>query len=77
MIDNLEAPVDRASALAHATLFDGNPDSVNRVPTEIAAVTPEQVQQFVKKYLVPTNRTIIERDPAPGAGEESKKPEEK
>jgi predicted Zn-dependent peptidase len=76
MIDNLEAPIDRASALAHATLFDGNPDAVNRVPTEIASVTPEQVQQFVKKYLVPTNRTIIERDPAP-AGDESKKPEEK
>ena len=76
MIDNLEAPVDRASALAHATLFDGNPDRVNKVPSEIAGVTAEQVQQFVKKYLVSTNRTIIERDAAPASGgDEEKKPE--
>ncbi|MGZ4816951.1 MAG: M16 family metallopeptidase, partial [Terriglobales bacterium] len=76
MIDNLEAPIDRASVLAHATLFDGNPDRVNRLPNELASVTPDQVKQFAKKYLVATNRTVIERDPAPAAGnEEPKKPE--
>lgn len=77
MIDNLEAPVDRASALAHATLFDGNPDRVNRLPAEIASVTPEQVKQFAQKYLVATNRTVIERDPAPATGNEAPKKEEK
>lgn len=76
MIDNLEAPVDRASVLAHATLFDGNPDRVNKLPSEIASVTPNQVKEFAKKYLVPTNRTIIERDAAPASGnDDSKKPE--
>jgi zinc protease len=76
MIDNLEAPIDRASALAHATLFDGNPDSVNRLPSDIAGVTPEQVKQFVKKYLVANNRTVIERDPAAESkSDETKKPE--
>jgi zinc protease len=76
MLDNLEAPIDRASALAHATLFDGNPDTVNRLPGEIAGVTPEQVKQFARKYLVATNRTVVERDPAPAsaANDESKKP---
>ena len=76
MIDNLEAPIDRASVLAHATLFDGNPDRVNRLPAELASVTPEQVKEFAKKYLVATNRTTIERDPAPASTtEDQKKPE--
>ncbi|HVZ18568.1 MAG TPA: pitrilysin family protein [Terriglobales bacterium] len=74
MIDNLEAPIDRASVLSHATLFDGNPDRVNRLPNELANVTPEQVKNFARKYLVATNRTVIERDPAPAA-ENQKKPE--
>jgi len=76
MIDNLEAPIDRASALAHATLFDGNPDRVNRLPSELATVTPEQVKQFAKQYLVASNRTIIERDPAAESkSDETKNPE--
>ena len=73
IIDQLEAPIDRASALAHATLFDGTPDRVNRIPSEIAGVTPEQVKQFAKKYLVPANRTIIQRDPAPDSGSDGSK----
>ena len=76
MIDNLEAPIDRASVLAHATLFDGNPDRVNRLPAELASVTPEQVKAFAKKYLVATNRTVIEREPAPASTPENQnKPE--
>jgi predicted Zn-dependent peptidase len=75
MIDNLEMPIDRASALAHATLFDGTPDRINKLPAEIASVTPEQVKNFAKKYLVASNRTIVERDPAPaGAEDKSEKP---
>jgi len=61
MIDQLETPIDRASALAHATLFDGTPDRVNRIPSEIASVTPEQVKRFARKYLVAANRTVIQR----------------
>jgi len=71
LIDQMEAPIDRASLLAHATLFDGKPDSVNRIPTELAAVTPADVKAFTRKYLVPSNRTIIERDPV--SGDEEKK----
>ncbi len=62
----LELPVERASVLAHATLFDGKPDRVNEIPDELAHITPEQVKAFARKYLVPTNRTVIERVPAAG-----------
>jgi zinc protease len=64
---NLENPIDRASALSHAVLFDGSFDSVYQVPEELAKVTPAQVRAFAAKYLVSTNRTIINRAPAPSA----------
>jgi predicted Zn-dependent peptidase len=67
----LEIPVDRASVLAHATLFDGNPQRVNEIPDELARVTPEEVEAFARKYLVSTNRTIIDRVPTSAPGEES------
>jgi zinc protease len=62
--DNLESPINRASALSHAVLFDGSFDSVYQVPDRVAKVTPEQVRNFAAKYLVPSNRTIINRVPA-------------
>jgi predicted Zn-dependent peptidase len=67
----LEIPVERASVLAHATLFDGNPQRVNEIPDELARVTPEEVRAFSRKYLVSTNRTIIDRVPASAPAEES------
>jgi predicted Zn-dependent peptidase len=62
--DNLEIPVNRASALSHAVLFEGSFDSVYQIPDRVAKVTPEQVRNFAAKYLVPSNRTIINRVPA-------------
>lgn len=62
---NLEIPISRASALSHAVLFDGSFDSVYQVPEDLAKVTPAQVRAFAAKYLVTTNRTIIDRVPAP------------
>ncbi len=63
---NLEIPISRASALSHAVLFDGSFDSVYQLPEDLAKVTPAQVKAFVAKYLVNSNRTIIDRVPAPG-----------
>ena len=56
--------MSRASILSHATLLDGKPDRVNEVPDELERVTPEDVRAFAGKYLVKTNRTIIDRVPA-------------
>jgi len=63
----LEIPISRASALSHAVLFDGSFDSVYNIPEELAKVTPAQVRAFAAKYLVVSNRTIINRVPAPAA----------
>jgi predicted Zn-dependent peptidase len=60
---NLEIPISRASALSHAVLFDGSFDSVYQIPEDLARVTPAQVRQFAAKYLVSTNRTIMNRVP--------------
>jgi zinc protease len=60
----LEAPIDRASLISHATLFDGNPSRVIQIPDELAKVTPDEVKAFAQKYLVKSNRTIINRVPA-------------
>jgi zinc protease len=70
---NLEDPIDRASVLSHAVLFDGTFDGVYRIPDDLAKVTPAQVQAFAAKYLVRTNRTIINRVPAK-SGADSAKP---
>jgi zinc protease len=62
--DQLEIPVNRASALSHAVLIEGNFDSVYETPDRVAKVTPEQIRDFAAKYLVAKNRTIINRVPA-------------
>ena len=67
----LEIPVERASVLAHATLFDGSPQRVNEIPDELAKVTLEEVRDFAFKYLASTNRTIIDRVPASGLVKQS------
>jgi zinc protease len=67
---NLEIPISRASALSHAVLFDGNFDSVYQLPEELSKVTAAQVKAFAAKYLVSSNRTIIDRVPAAAAGKE-------
>jgi predicted Zn-dependent peptidase len=63
----LEIPISRASVLAHATLFDGNPQRVNEIPDELAKVRADEVKAFARKYLVKTNRTYINRRPAPAS----------
>ena len=65
LYDQMEQPINRASLIAHAALFDGNAERVNTIPADIDKVTPSDVQAFAHKYLVPGNRTIVERNPAP------------
>ena len=65
--DQLQIPVNRASALSHAVLFGDDPDRVYQVPDELARVTSDEVRAFARKYLVSTNRTIINRVPAAAA----------
>src|SRR3984885_8572802 len=62
--DQLEIPLTRASTLAHAAMLDGDPMRVYSVPDEFNKVTADEVRAFAAKYLVKTNRTIIDRVPA-------------
>ncbi|MGH9469414.1 MAG: M16 family metallopeptidase [Terriglobia bacterium] len=63
----LEAPATRASILGQVTLFDRDPGRVNDIPGEIERVTSAEIQSFVRKYMTGSNRTIIDRVPAPVA----------
>lgn len=65
----IERPFSRAATLATTTLFDGDPSRVNRIADEIRRITPEDIQRFVKKYMVSSNRTIINRVPDNTKGE--------
>lgn len=70
--DQLEIPISRASALSHAVLFDGSFDLVYQIPEDLTKVTPAQIRSFAAKYLVSTNRTILNRTPAPADASEKK-----
>ncbi len=65
----MEVPIDRASLISHATLFDGKPDRVNTIPDELARVSAGEVRDFARKYLVRSNRTLINRVPASAASQ--------
>jgi zinc protease len=59
----------RANLLAAFTLFDGNPNRINTILGEIEAITADDIRTAATEYFRPTNRTSIDRVPAPSAGE--------
>ena len=59
--------------LASLALFDDDPARINRLDADFRSVTPELIQQTARKYLVPSNRTVLTIEPAkvsaaPGGG---------
>jgi zinc protease len=61
----LEIPFSRAQVLSHAVLLGGSFERAYTIPSELAKVTPEEVRAFTAKYLVSSNRTVINRVPKP------------
>jgi predicted Zn-dependent peptidase len=57
----------RADLLAALALYDDDPNRINTILGELEKVTSSDVQQAAKKYLVPANRTSIDRRPEGGA----------
>lgn len=57
----------RADLLAALALYDDNPNRINTILADLDKVTAAQVQQAAKTYLVPANRTVIDRRPEGGA----------
>jgi len=51
--------------LASFALFDDNPEKINDLVAQFDKVTPELVLKTAQEYLRPTNRTIVEIEPAP------------
>jgi predicted Zn-dependent peptidase len=65
LYEDLEMPLDRASALCAAQLFAGDAASVNDLPGKIAAVTTADLARVAATYLTRANRTVVDRRPAP------------
>jgi predicted Zn-dependent peptidase len=67
-LENLEsqAGFGRADLLAALALYDDDPNRINTILSDLDKVTTTDVQQAAKKYLVPSNRTTIDRRPEGG-----------
>jgi zinc protease len=50
--------------LASFALFDDDPGRINSLVAQFDKVTPELIQKTAQEYLRPTNRTIVEIQPA-------------
>ena len=61
-----QAGFGRADLLAALALYDDDPNRINTILADLDKVTVADVQQAAKKYLVPANRTIIDRRPGGG-----------
>ena len=64
-IKDLQSTLTRATLLAQYEMFDGKPELITSELDDFLAVTPEQIQAAVKKYLVPERRVVLEIVPAP------------
>jgi zinc protease len=62
--NKLESFVNRADTMAKLQVLWGDANVVNKIPGWIDGVTSSDIQRVVKTYLVPTNRTVIDRKPA-------------
>ena len=62
--NQLESFINRADMMAKMQVMWGDANVVNKVPGLIEGVTSEDIQRAVRTYMVPTNRTVIDRKPA-------------
>src|SRR6185369_12944381 len=56
----------RADLLAALALYDDNPNRINTILADLDKVTTADVRAAARKWLVPANRTIIDRVPEGG-----------
>ena len=55
--------IGKVNLLACFALFDDNPARINTLESEFKKVTPELIKTTARKYLSPTNRTILIIEP--------------
>jgi len=63
LYDQLESGQGKAHILSALALFRDDPQQINSLLTPFENVTAAQVKAAAAKYLVPTNRTVIDRVP--------------
>jgi predicted Zn-dependent peptidase len=61
--NRLENFLSRADTLAKLQTLWGDANVVNKVPGWIEGVTSKDIQRVAATYLVPANRTVIDRKP--------------
>lgn len=63
--NQVESAFGRAHMLCVLALFRDDPNQINTALDSFERVTADQVKAVAAKYLIPTNRTVIARVPAP------------
>jgi len=64
LLMSFETPAALAGALAMSSSSTGDPRTLDQLAKAMAAVTPDDVQAFAKKVLVPKNETVVVVRPA-------------
>ena len=64
----------RAQRLAEFALYDGDPTLVNKEIERYLAVTPEEIRDAVRRYLLTDNHSVMEVVPAAHAAESESEP---
>jgi zinc protease len=64
----------RAQRLAEFALYDGDPSLVNKEIEHYLAVTPEEIRDAVRRYLLTDNHSVMEVVPAAHAAEGETEP---
>ncbi|HEY7291426.1 MAG TPA: pitrilysin family protein [Vicinamibacterales bacterium] len=68
--ENLEGGIiagfGRTDLLAALALYDNDPNRINTILSDLDKITATDVRSAARKYLVPTNRTVIDRVPEGG-----------
>ncbi len=62
--NKLESYINRADTLAKLQTLWGDANVVNKIPDWIEGVSSQDLQRVARTYLVPSNRTTIDRKPA-------------
>ncbi|MDQ6707541.1 MAG: insulinase family protein, partial [Acidobacteriota bacterium] len=66
-ISSLQSALNRAQLLGKYEILDGDPSVINTEMDKFLAVTPAQIQAAARKYLVASQRDVLEIQPAPPA----------
>jgi len=62
-LENIEGGFGRSDLLAALALYDDDPNRINNILGELDKVTTTEVREAARKWLVPANRTSIDRRP--------------